>query len=195
LLSITLNTLVFRSIPKLESALLQLPAVARFFLAIPAIPASPAAPAATRTRPAVLLVGHGRIGKPLVDALHAAGVPLIVVDGQREEIERLRARGIEAHYGDATRPGTLRQAGLDQASLLILSMSDPLTMRLVLKIANEAAPQLPKIVRTQSETERDHMAGQPSTMVLLNDEELARALVREALARTAQMQNTRVPAG
>jgi CPA2 family monovalent cation:H+ antiporter-2 len=189
LLSITLNTFVFKSIPKVERALLSLPAIARLF------PPAEAEPVAEHTRPPVLLVGHGRIGKPLVDALHAAAVPLIVVDAQREEIERLRARGIKAHYGDATRPGTLRQAGLDQASLLILSMSDPLTTRLVLEIANEAAPELPKIVRTQSEREREHMAAQPSTMVLLNDEELARALVREALARTAQMQTTRVPAG
>jgi CPA2 family monovalent cation:H+ antiporter-2 len=186
LLSITLNPFVFRSLPAIEKLLARIPGFTRLYPP-DTQPASPQG-----TRPHVVLVGHGRIGAPLVDALHAANVPLLVVDARREEIERLRARGIEAHYGDASRPGTLRRAGLDKASLLVISISDPLTTRMVLEAATEQAPDLPTIVRTQSESERETLAARPSTLVLLSEEELTRALVREALARTAQQEQAGV---
>jgi Kef-type K+ transport system membrane component KefB len=58
-----------------------------------------------RTRPAM----KGRIG---------------AVDFNPETLERLRAAGVDAHYGDIADPATLRRAGIGGAAVIVSSISD-----------------------------------------------------------------------
>lgn len=180
LLSITLNTFVFKSIDIFERIVERVPWLRQRFYG-EKVAAATAAP----KPPQVVLIGHGRMGIPLVKALREAKVPLLVVDARREEVERLLNEKVDALCGDASRTRTLRRAGVDSASLLVISISDPISTRLVLRAVERVAPKLPVLVRTQNQADRDLLGARASTQVLMGEEELTRALVREALARTA----------
>jgi voltage-gated potassium channel Kch len=46
------------------------------------------------------------------------------VDFNPETLERLRAAGVDAHYGDIANPETLRRAGIGGAAVVVSSISD-----------------------------------------------------------------------
>src|SRR5439155_5073096 len=52
----------------------------------------------------VVLVGYGRVGRRIAEALHPRGIPFVVADGNREVVERLRAQGQAAVIGNAVEP-------------------------------------------------------------------------------------------
>jgi Kef-type K+ transport system membrane component KefB len=49
---------------------------------------------------------------------------LVAIDFNPETLERLRAAGVEAHYGDIANPETLQHAGIARAAVVVSSISD-----------------------------------------------------------------------
>jgi Kef-type K+ transport system membrane component KefB len=76
----------------------------------------------------VFLLGVSREGLALVQHLtHTApGLKdrLVAIDFNPEMLERLRARGVEHHYGDISNIATLEHAGISRATLVISGISD-----------------------------------------------------------------------
>ncbi|MDP3224511.1 MAG: cation:proton antiporter, partial [Rubrivivax sp.] len=111
MLSIALNPLLFESIAPLQRWVLAKSALARKLEGrddpLAELPQTTEARFLARQ---VVLVGHGRVGSRVATALAAAGVPLVVVDRQREQVQALRARGVAAVLGDAVDPVVLVQA-------------------------------------------------------------------------------------
>lgn len=70
-----------------------------------------------------VVVGYGPVGQTVCRLLKSNGVEASVIEMNLETVKRLRMQGIEAVYGDAGHPETLRAAGIQQASTLILSAS------------------------------------------------------------------------
>lgn len=69
----------------------------------------------------VVLVGYGRVGRRIADALSEHRLPFVVAEQNRELVERLRELGIPAVSGDASEPGVLIQAHVARASLLVIA--------------------------------------------------------------------------
>jgi voltage-gated potassium channel Kch len=44
----------------------------------------------------VVLVGYGRVGREIAEALREAGLPFVVAEENRELVEQLRASGVPA---------------------------------------------------------------------------------------------------
>ncbi|MDJ0908211.1 MAG: cation:proton antiporter [Woeseiaceae bacterium] len=72
----------------------------------------------------VIIAGHGRFGGVVNRILSSAGFKTVVLDYQSEQLERLRAFGIKVFFGDATRPDMLHAAGIDEASMLVITIDD-----------------------------------------------------------------------
>jgi Kef-type K+ transport system membrane component KefB/Trk K+ transport system NAD-binding subunit len=49
---------------------------------------------------------------------------IVAIDFNPETLERLRAAGVEAHYGDISNPETLQHAGIERAAVVVSSISD-----------------------------------------------------------------------
>ena len=73
----------------------------------------------------ILIAGHGRFGGIVNRVLLAAGYETTVLDHSAEQLEALRAFGVRAYYGDATRPDLLHAAGIDEARMLVVAIDDP----------------------------------------------------------------------
>ncbi len=92
----------------------------------PRFETAPAREADTIHAPArILIAGHGRFGGIVNRILLAAGHETTVLDHSAEQLEMLRAFGVRAFYGDATRPDLLHAAGIHEAKMLIVAIDDP----------------------------------------------------------------------
>ena len=70
-----------------------------------------------------VIVGCGPVGQVLIELLEENGVQPTVVDLNPETVVRLRARGVHAICGDATRPEILEAAGIAEAAMLVSAAS------------------------------------------------------------------------
>ena len=148
MLSIAFNPLLFEALAPLQRWLLQRSALARRLEARDdPLAALPETTDARFLAQQVVLVGHGRVGARVARALAAAGVPLVVVDRQREEVQALRERGQAAVLGDATEAGVLVQAHVATARTLVVALADTREVALMIDTARALNPKLRIVVR------------------------------------------------
>jgi CPA2 family monovalent cation:H+ antiporter-2 len=102
----------------------------------------------------VILVGYGRVGTTVTEALDRAGVTHIVVEEQPRVVAGLRMRGEHAIAGDATRADVLERAGVAGARLIVVTAPEPIRARRVVEVARELNRHLAVAVRTHSATEQ-----------------------------------------
>ena len=75
-------------------------------------------------RGSVIIAGVGRFGGIVNRVLLGAGYTTVVLDHHSEHIERMRAFGIKAFFGDAGRPDLLHAAGIEHARMLVVAIDD-----------------------------------------------------------------------
>ena len=144
-----------------------------------------APPAADRgaLRDHVTLIGYGRVGSVIGEILSQRGIPLFVIEQNREVVEALQGRGLPAIIGDATRPDVLRQANVAQAKLLVLATPDPYKARAIIELARGDNPDIETVARSHSEAERSYLERHGVGLVLFGERELALGLAHHALVR------------
>ena len=102
----------------------------------------------------VVLIGHGRVGTTVAEALTRAGQRYVVVEEQERIIGGLRKRGDRAIMGDATRADVLERADVASARLLVVTAPEPFRARRIVEVAREANPSIAVAVRTHSAAEQ-----------------------------------------
>jgi CPA2 family monovalent cation:H+ antiporter-2 len=73
----------------------------------------------------VVLVGYGRVGRRIALALSERGIPYVVAEQNREQVETLRQQGVAAVSGDAVEPSVLIQAHIAHAAMLVIATPGP----------------------------------------------------------------------
>ena len=128
-----------------------------------------------------ILVGYGRVGGSIGEALARSRVAYVVIEQSRELFESLRDRGVPAIYGNATRRMVLELARPERARLIIVTAPDPFQARAVLEQARRLNPSIASVVRTHSEEERAYLERAGVDMAVMGERELARTMARFAL--------------
>jgi monovalent cation:H+ antiporter-2, CPA2 family len=133
----------------------------------------------------VVLVGYGRVGRRIGEALTAKGISFVVAEENREIVEQLRKDGIPAVSGDASDPAVLIQAHIQRARMLVIATPDTLDVRRMLEIARTVNPRIETVVRTHSEEEAGLLEKENAGTVFLGEHELARSMIHHVLDRYA----------
>ena len=133
----------------------------------------------------VVLVGHGRVGRRVAEALRAQGVPYVVVEENREKVERLRKDGQIAVFGDAGEPETLVQAHIAHARLLVIATPETIQVRQMVDAARTLNPAIHVVVRSHNETEAALIERDSGARVFVGEAELARSMTDYVLQRAA----------
>lgn len=97
----------------------------------------------------VVIVGYGLNGKNLARVLKSVEVPYIVLEMNAETVANAKSTGERIYFGDATRREVLMHVCINQASVLVLAISDPTATRHTVYQAREINPDLHIIVRTR----------------------------------------------
>ena len=66
-----------------------------------------------------LIVGYGRFGQTVAQMLISAGTPVTLIDDDAEQIDVAEKFGAKVYFGDGHRIDLLRQAGAEEADLII----------------------------------------------------------------------------
>ena len=184
LLSITLNPLMFKAIAPFDRWVRARPRLARLLEPLPGrVPEEPPSLHAERMRNHAVLIGHGRVGGRVADALAERKIPYLVIEQDRNAALALRERGLRVIYGDAARPGVLEHAGLREARLLVVTTPEPFQARAIIDLARRIHPSIDIAVRTHSNAERAYLEERKVGKVVMGEHELADAIARYALQR------------
>lgn len=182
ILSISLNALMFKGVPPLRRWLERSPDLARK-LERTADPLAklPMTIDHERLEGQVVLVGYGRVGRMIADALIAQGVHVVVAEQNRDIVDQLRRRDIAAVAGNAAEPSVLIQAHIANASLLVIATPDTFHTRAMIETARALNPAIRTVVRTHNEAEAALLAEEKAGTIFLGEQELAGSMARHIL--------------
>ncbi|MBA4142080.1 MAG: Kef family K(+) transporter [Nitrosospira sp.] len=183
-ISITLNPLVFRIIEPIQTWVRARSQLARILeRADDPLAELPVTVASSYVTSHVVLVGYGRVGRHIGEALVKQGVPLVVAEQNREVVEALRKRGINAVAGDASEPAVLIQAHIARAGMLVIAVPDSLRARRMIETARILNPAVDIIVRSHNEEEAALLRTESGGTVFLGEHELALSMTRLVLEK------------
>jgi CPA2 family monovalent cation:H+ antiporter-2 len=184
LLSITVNPLLLRAIEPIEARLRAMPALTRLLHRRAGSLGELDVTTQEGLRLHAIISGYGRVGRLIGPALERRGFRYVVVTQQRREVDRLRARGIPAIFGDAANADVMKMAQIDHARLVIVATSDPNETRLIVERTQALHPGMDFVVRTHSDTEAAHLRTMGGKVQAVHGErELAVQMARYALRR------------
>lgn len=128
-----------------------------------------------------IIIGYGRVGRTIGDALSRVGKPFIAIEQDRRTVEAMRTLGVATVYGDATRPGMLELANPHLASLLVIASPDPYHARHVIELVRKKNPKIDIVVRTHSDAEQELFEALGVSKALMGERELAFGMAHHAL--------------
>jgi CPA2 family monovalent cation:H+ antiporter-2 len=138
----------------------------------------PATVASEQVTGHVVVVGYGRVGRRIADALAAASIPFVIAEQNRDKVDVLRAQGTHAVVGDAAEPAVLIQAHVARARLLVIATPDTVGVRRMIETARTLNPKVEVVVRTHSEEEADLLEHEQAGKIFLGEHELAVGMTR-----------------
>ena len=130
----------------------------------------------------VLICGFGRVGQNVARILDEENHEYIAMDLDPYRVRSARQAGDPVFYGDAGRPDILEAVGLENASVVVISFSDPLVALRIVRSVREQRPKVPILVRTQDDTFLDELQEAGATAIVPETLEASLTLVSHVLA-------------
>ena len=157
IVSISVNPILYRLVDKIEDRAKRWPALSRWLVdrrrvgakqpaTGPAVVSDDASPSATVYH--AVVVGYGPVGRTVVQLLRENSVEPTIIELNLETVRQLRAGGIAAVYGDATRPESLKEAGIERAIVLVLGATNQDGGPEIIRLARELNPAVRVFART-----------------------------------------------
>jgi CPA2 family monovalent cation:H+ antiporter-2 len=184
LISIALNSLVFAAIdPVRKWILARSPLAQSLERRDDPLAELPTSVDQARLSGQVVLVGYGRVGHRIAEALTERRIAFVVAEQNRELVEKLRAQNVPAVSGDASDPAVLIQAHIARAAMLVIATPDTFDVRKMVQAARSLNPAIETVVRTHSEQEATLLREENVGTVFMGEHELALGMSRHVLAR------------
>ena len=138
---------------------------------------------AARKAHRAVLIGFGPTGRTVERLLKDAGVESTVVELNIDTVREIRRSGVDAVYGDATRPETLIEAGIQSANNLILTSAGMANSTEVIRAAREANPTIRVLARGSYLRDLPSLRSAGADTVYTGEGEVALAFVEDLLLR------------
>lgn len=179
IISITLNPLLFRLLPKLETAIPRLPVVGAF---LGSRGKSEALKQLTvhdsdKEGPGAIVIGYGPVGQAVMKGLDHSGVSTLIIDMNIDTVKKLREQGRAAVYGDAQRADILAAAGAATARYLVLTVPDVETRNGTIKAVREINPDIQILARTRYLSEEASLQSKGITVIACEEAEVSAKLL------------------
>jgi CPA2 family monovalent cation:H+ antiporter-2 len=136
----------------------------------------------TLLRQHVVLCGFGRIGGALGRAFDTFKIPYVVIERDPDIIRRLRIRGTPCLYGDASHDGLLVEAGIADASLVVVALPEIESATLAVRRVRARNAMVPILARAHGWAESEKLNSVGSTEVIQPEVEASATLIRQALS-------------
>ncbi len=117
----------------------------------------------------IIICGFGRNGKQASKKLQDYGKPFVIIERDKDIIERLQEEGLPYVFGNANEDETLIQAGIDRASTLITALPSDADNLFVVLSARQIKKDLCIISRASQETSYNKLKLAGANNVILPD--------------------------
>lgn len=95
----------------------------------------------------VLVLGHGRVGKYVTNALVSLSIPYLVVDYNMRLVKALHSNGRNVLYGDPSDIDVLQAASVSSARALVIAIPDTQSRDMIISHVQNLNPTLPILCR------------------------------------------------
>jgi monovalent cation:H+ antiporter-2, CPA2 family len=180
ILSITLNPPAYRLVRVAERALQRSAPWFTGWLARRAAnhvgTGQPTRKAKTPVRHRAVVVGHGPVGQTIARLLRENEIEPTIIELSVDTAQSLKADGVPTVFGDASQSETLAQAGIADASALVLSASSIKNGREIIRQARELNPRIRVLARTAYLREFAELRAAGADVVFSGEGEVALAM-------------------
>jgi CPA2 family monovalent cation:H+ antiporter-2 len=128
-----------------------------------------------------IVVGFGPTGRTLVRLLRDNGIAPTVIELNMDTVRALRQEGVDAIYGDATRPETLEAAGVARAGSLILGSAGMANSAEVIRAARGLNSRVRVLARAPYLRDVSMLKEAGATSVYSGEGEVALAFIEDIL--------------
>jgi CPA2 family monovalent cation:H+ antiporter-2 len=128
-----------------------------------------------------ILIGYGRVGRTIGDALQRLDIPFVAIEQDRRVVDAMRTIGVPSIYGDATRSDVLEHAHPATARLLVVAAPDPYHARHIIEMVRARNPAIDIVVRTHSDQEQALFEQLGVSKALMGERELAFGMAYHSL--------------
>ncbi|MFC7400380.1 YbaL family putative K(+) efflux transporter [Chelatococcus sp. GCM10030263] len=188
MLSILANPLLFAAVgwlrPQIERRVGRAaPAAASAGESLPETAPAPAAERdedeipATALTDHTVLIGYGRVGSLVGQALAEKGVPYLVIEDADKTVSRLRDGKIETIVGNAAKAEILKAANLGGARRIIVAIPNAFEAGQIVEQARAVNADLDIVARAHSDAEVEHLTGLGANNVIMGEREIARGII------------------
>lgn len=106
----------------------------------------------------IVIAGYGRVGQNLARGLDNAGIPYVVIDIDPDCVVGAKTCRLPHIYGDASNIHVLSQADLCNATALVVTFPDPISVEATVRNALSINPSLKILARFQRQHEAQKLA-------------------------------------
>jgi CPA2 family monovalent cation:H+ antiporter-2 len=137
----------------------------------------------TTLRDHLVLVGFGRVGSKVGEALEREQLRFLVIEDRHELADQLRARGIETIHGNGAAPEVLAAANPVAARSLVVAIPDAFEAGQIVEQGRAANPGLEIIARAHSEEEVRYLEQCGADLIIMGELEIARRMAERVMRR------------
>ncbi|MBI4318308.1 MAG: cation:proton antiporter [Chloroflexi bacterium] len=130
-----------------------------------------------------VILGFGRVGRELGEALDRRGFKYLAVEYNPHIIANLRRKGIRCIYGDASNIEVLSRTNLTRAKVLAVTLPDFPSAEVAVRNAKRLNPRLDVIVRAHDEEYFRGLRGAGAISIVRPEFETALEFIRHAMHR------------
>lgn len=125
----------------------------------------------------VIVVGFGRVGSVVGEALLEARTPFLVVEDAEGRANAARALGIEVVVGNAATPKVLALANVAGATRVVIAIPNAFEAGQAVEQARKQNPKLLIVARAHSDEEETHLKSLGADVVILGEREIGLGMV------------------
>lgn len=140
-------------------------------------------------KPRVAVLGCGRLGKHVSQALSAKEIPQVVVDYDAAVVARLRSAGVPVVYGDATAEVVLKTAVPASVELAVVALPEASMAPIAVRELRRLSPNLPIIARVHHGVNIPKVREAGANAVVHAEFEAATAVIRYGLKQLGCPEN------
>ena len=182
IVSITLNPLLFRTLPWAERSLQRFPALWKFMNRRTAAREREMNEQAGRAlessgKPVAVIVGYGPVGRSVDQILRQRGLETVVVDLNMDTVQEIQRQGRLALFGDAFNIEVMHQA-LPRATHLIITLPHSANRNPLIAAAKLINPGIKVFVRARYLAERAELTQAGADAAVYEEAEAAVSLAR-----------------
>jgi CPA2 family monovalent cation:H+ antiporter-2 len=131
----------------------------------------------------VLVLGYGRVGRYVSDALKAKDVPHLVVEYDAKSVERCRRKGIPVMFGDASSLTVLERARPQDAELAVVALPEAGMTEVAIRNLKSLSPGIQVVARVHRGPFIPRIRAAGADAVIHAEFEASTEMIRQGLDR------------